>query len=74
MEGLLVFGFGGAAVTYFIGPSLNELFDKMKPKISIIICTILIILYGLDFIYSFKHPNTGAGITEYAVLNKDDKV
>ncbi len=73
LEGLLVFGFGGAAVTYFIGPSLNELFDIIKPKFAIIICTVLIILYGIDFIYSYKHPNTGEGITEYKTISQTDK-
>lgn len=65
LEGLLVFGLGGAAITYFIGPLLNELFDKIKPKIAIIICIILITLYGIDYIYSFSHPNKGVGITEF---------
>lgn len=67
LEGLLVFGLGGAAVTYFIGPSLNELLNKIKPKIAIVICSILLIIYGIDFIYSANHPNTGDGITEYNI-------
>ena len=67
LEGLLVFGLGGAAVTYFIGPSLNEQLNKIKPKIAITICSILLVLYGADFIYSANHPNTGDGITEYNV-------
>lgn len=69
LEGLLVFGLGGAAVTYFIGPSLNELLNKIKPKIATIICTILLILYGIDFVYSLNNPNKGSGITEYEVVN-----
>lgn len=69
LEGLIIFGLGGAVVTYFIGPILNELFDKIKPKISIIICIVLITLYSIDFIYSFKHPNKGNGITDYEIVN-----
>ena len=65
LEGLLVFGLGGAAVTYFIGPVLNELYSKIKPKVSLGICFILLILFGSDFIYSLYHPNTGKGITDY---------
>ena len=65
LEGLLVFGLGGAAVTYFIGPSLNELLNKIKYKVAIIICSLLLILYGIDFIYSAYHPNIGDGITNY---------
>lgn len=67
LEGLLVFGFGGAAVTYFLGPILNQLYDKIKPKISIIICIILVLLYSIDFVYSYFNPNKGEGITEYEV-------
>lgn len=65
LEGLLVFGLAGAAVTYFLGPILNEQLNKIKPKVAIIICSILLILFGIDFIYSANHPNTGSGITEY---------
>ena len=65
LEGLLVFGLGGAAATYFVGPVLNELYSKIKPRISLIICFILLILFGSDMIYSSKHPNTGKGITDY---------
>lgn len=71
LEGLIVFGLGGAAVTYFIGPALNELFDKIKPKIAIIICIILVSLYGIDFIYSSINPNKGSGITEYEIVNNN---
>lgn len=65
LEGLLVFGLGGAAITYFIGPLLNEILNKIKPKIAIIICIILLIIYGIDYVYSFNHPNKGVGITEF---------
>lgn len=70
LEGLLVFGFGGSAVTYFLGPILNELYDRIKPKLSIIICVILVVLYGMDFVYSYFNPNKGDGITEYEVKVK----
>lgn len=65
LEGLLVFGLGGSAVTYFIGPVLNELYSKIKPKISLIICIVLLLFYGVDFAYSSVHPNKGEGITDY---------
>ena len=68
LEGLIIFGLGGAVVTYFIGPILNDLFDKIKPKISIIICLILILLYSIDFIHSLKYPNKGDGITDYEIV------
>lgn len=69
LEGLLIFGLGGAAITYFIGPLLNELYSKIKPRVSLIICIILLSLYGIDMIYSSYHPNTGKGITDYTEKN-----
>ena len=65
LEGLFVFGLGGAAVTYFIAPLLNYYYMKIKPKIAIGICVILILLFSIDFVYSFNHPNAGKGITSY---------
>lgn len=65
LEGLIVFGLCGAAVTYFIGPLLNYYYSKIQPKISLVICTILILLFTIDFGYSIKHPNIGEGITSY---------
>lgn len=65
LEGLFIFGLGGAAITYFIGPILNELYSKIKPRVSFIICIVLLVLYGTDMVYSSFHPNTGKGITDY---------
>lgn len=65
LEGLMIFGLGGAVVTYFIAPLLSYYYSKIKPKIAIILCTLLLILFSIDAIYSSKHPNTGEGITEY---------
>lgn len=65
LEGLIVFGLGCAAVTYFVAPLLNYYYTKIKPQIALSICTILLILFGIDFIYSVNHPNVGKGITSY---------
>lgn len=65
LEGLIVFGLGGCALTYLVAPNLDLLYDFIKPKIKIVICTILLIVYGTDMIYSFQHPNSGEGITNY---------
>lgn len=65
LEGLLVFGLGGSMVTYFIAPLLNSLFNKIKYRVVIIICFILVSIFCIDFIYSLKHPNSGRGITDY---------
>ena len=63
LEGLIVFALGGATITYFLAPLLNSLFNKIKAKTVIIICCILVSLFGIDVVYSISHPNTGEGIT-----------
>ena len=65
LEGLLVFGLGGAAITYLIAPICNSLYNRIKPTLAVFICSILIILFGCDMSYSAFHPNTGDGITSY---------
>ena len=62
-EGLLVFGFGGAMITYFAAPLLNNVYVKIMPKMRIVLCVILLTLFGADVAYSFVHPNTGDGVT-----------
>ena len=66
LEGLLVFGLGGAVVTYFVGPMLNDLYLKIAPKVRIVICSVLVLLFGADAVYSSIHPNTGDGVTNSA--------
>lgn len=63
-EGLLVFGLGGAAITYLVAPILNNLYSKIEPKIKIVTCVILVTLFSADFVYSSFHPNTGEGVTD----------
>ena len=65
LEGLLVFGLGGSSITYFLAPLLNSLFNRVKSKVILIICIILVALFGADIVYSIQHPNTGEGITDY---------
>ncbi len=62
-EGLLLFGFGGCAATYFIAPILDNIYKFISKNIKIILCVILIALYVFDLSYTLKHPHTGKGIT-----------
>lgn len=64
-EGLLIFGLGGLAILYFAAPALDNLFKKIPKGISIVVCTVLVAVFGVDMIYSKDHPNTGKGITDY---------
>lgn len=63
LEGLLIFGLGGAAATYFVGPLLNNMLTKIPLKIAVILCVVLVTFYGIDLAYSSMHPHTGYGIT-----------
>ncbi len=64
-EGLLVFGLGGVAMTYFLAPVLDNYIRKIDFKVLVIICVVLISLYIIDSGYSRKYPNVGHGITDY---------
>ena len=66
-EGLLVFGLGGMAIVYAAAPLLDNLFRRIENKILLPICLTLILLFACDEIYSYGHPNTGKGITDYTV-------
>ena len=63
LEGLLVFGFATGAATYFIDPILNNIFKKIPRTIAIILCSVLLFLFGIDFAYTQFFPNTGYGVT-----------
>ena len=65
-EGLIVFGLGGLAMVYFVAPAIDNKLREIKNKTLLIaISVILIVLYGIDTVYSSKNPNTGRGITDY---------
>ena len=63
LEGLLVFGLGGAAGLYFVAPYFNNIFNKIRKDYKIIVATILILLFIIDAIYSYFNPHMGEGIT-----------
>ena len=69
-EGLLVFGLGGIAIVYIVAPLLDNIIKKIDHKKLVTICCILVILFITDNIYSRKTPNTGKGITDYQVAEK----
>ena len=64
-EGLLVFGIGGMAVVYFMGPLLDNVLRRIRGRYIFPLCAILVIAFVIDMIYSHYYPNMGAGITDY---------
>ena len=64
-EGLLVFMLGGMFIAYVGAPLIDDRLKKVKKQILIPISLILLVLFIVDSVYSFIHPNTGKGITDY---------
>ena len=69
-EGLLVFMVGGMAAVYLLIPVLDAMWSKMKPKLMVTICVILVVIFSADFIYSHYVPNVGEGITDYTAYEE----
>ena len=63
LEGLLVFGLAGVAFTYVFSPLLDNLYAKIKMPYKKYIGIVLLVLFSIDLVFSFFHPNQGAGVT-----------
>ena len=63
-EGLLVFGIGGLAIVYIIAPVIDDLTGRLNERKVMIVCTVLLVLFLADAVYSQIHPNTGEGVTD----------
>lgn len=64
-EGLLVFAVGGCTVVYLVAPLLDAFYKRIDKRLATAICVVLLVAFFADCCYSFKHPNTGKGITDY---------
>ena len=63
LESLLIFGLGGCGFTYIAGPTIDNLIQKINKRIRYILCAILLVAYGADFIYCLVvGNNSGEGI------------
>ena len=63
LESLLIFGLGGCGFTYIAGPTIDSLILKIDKRLRYIICAILLVAYGADFIYcKIAGNNSGDGI------------
>ena len=63
-EGLLVFGIGGLAIVYIIAPVIDDLTGRLNERKVMTVCTVLLVLFLADAVYSQIHPNTGEGVTD----------
>lgn len=61
--GLMLFGLGGCAVIYLIGPAIDCRVKKLPKAAAAAVLIILVLIFICDVIYSFTNIRTGAGIT-----------
>lgn len=66
-EGLLFFGIGSVAIIYFIAPILDNFLRKLRLRILIPVCAVLVMVFIGDSIYSSFYPNIGKGITDQKI-------
>ena len=57
------FGLGGCLCVYIVAPFLERKIQVLTNKVKITLCTVLLLLFGIDVGYSHKYPHTGEGIT-----------
>ena len=62
-EGLAVFMLGGMAAVYLLVPAIDAMTMRMKPRVLVCVCLILLACFTADLVYSFINPNKGEGIT-----------
>ena len=70
-EGLLVFGIGGLAIVYIIAPVIDDLMGRLNERKVMTVCTVLLVLFLADAVYSQIHPNTGEGVTDIEEVKND---
>ena len=63
-EGLLVFGIGGMAVVYILGPLVDNLVQRLDSRAGRAVCLAVMAVFLADWTYSQFFPNQGEGITD----------
>lgn len=71
LEGLLVFGLGGCGFTYLIAPLFDNIYQKINPHLTNLICVVFLLCFSGDLIYSTISPNTGEGISQEVIILKE---
>ena len=72
-EGLMVFALGGMAAVYLLLPILDSLWSRIRPKVTVAICAVLVLAFCADMVYTHKVPNVGEGITDYTAYEEVGK-
>ena len=72
-EGLTVFALGGMAAVYLLVPVIDGAVTRIKPKVLIPVCILLVLSLCFDLVYSMNRPNAGKGITDYEEYTKTEQ-
>lgn len=62
-EGLAVFMLGGMAAIYLLVPAIDAMTMRIRPRVLVTVCLVLMLCFTADMVYSFIHPNKGEGVT-----------
>ncbi len=62
-EGLIVFGIGGMVAVYLVAPRIDDRLRRISGKKLQVVCTVILVLFLADALYSTIWPNVGFGIT-----------
>ena len=62
-EGLIMFGIGGMVAVYLVAPRIDDRLRRISGKKLQVVCTVILVLFLADALYSTIWPNVGFGIT-----------
>ena len=52
------------AFVYVLAPVVDNIIEQIRMKILVPVCAALLVVFGVDVVYSGFHPNQGKGVTE----------
>ena len=69
--GALLFGMAGMVLIYGFAPRILRFFLRIPRQLRTFLCVFLLLLFSLDCVSSYFHPNMGRGITTYLSIDSD---
>ena len=51
------------AAIYLLVPAIDAMTMRIRPKVLVAVCLVLMLCFTADMVYSFIHPNKGEGVT-----------
>jgi len=73
LKGGIAFGVGGMLFIYLLAPRIDDwLIQRIPKKAQVIVCVILLAVFGADALHSAYHPNDGKGVTSLLETSPDE--